>query len=102
MYGDIGNMPKTSKDFLNSCFSVNNLKELFEEVSAQELKNYESLLDFKEDYPDVINKDNINDILNSIANRTSSNQSNENQSVSQEDIPASQKETNWFGTKNKK
>ena len=35
----------------------------YERVRREEMENKEILLDFQDDYPDVINKDNLSEIL---------------------------------------
>ena len=54
-----------SKDFIEYAFKYGDYNKLYKIVRDQEKENKEVLLDFQERYPNVMNFDNINDIIDS-------------------------------------
>ena len=63
LYDSYERIPQTSRTFIESIYGKNDLNEFFEQCRAMELENKEVLLDFQDDYPGVLNGDNLADIL---------------------------------------
>jgi len=63
LYGNINNMPKESVKLLNMIESTDDFSKLFDEIKTNE-KNAKLILnEFNDKSPNVINKDNINNIV---------------------------------------
>ena len=63
LYDSYERIPQNSRTFIESIYEKNDLNEFFEQCRAMELENKEVLLDFQNDYPGVLNGDNLADIL---------------------------------------
>lgn len=63
LYDSYERIPQNSRTFIESIYEKNDLNEFFEQCRAMELENKEVLLDFQDDYPGVLNGDNLADIL---------------------------------------
>lgn len=63
LYGTYDRIPHNSQVFIASIYERNDLKEFYEQCRALETENKDVLLDFQEDYPGVLNGDNLSDIL---------------------------------------
>ena len=63
LYGSMNNLPKDSVIFIENVLACNNIENMFYQIVYDE-NNAKNILDnFTADYPNVINKDNINNIL---------------------------------------
>ena len=63
LYGDIDKMPKESAELLNQIGNTDNFNKLFDTIKTDE-KDAKLILDnFSDKYPNVINRDNINNIV---------------------------------------
>lgn len=63
LYDGYDKLPEASKIFIEAVFQNPDLSELYEKVRVDEKQNKDILLDFQEDYPDVLNGDNLVEIL---------------------------------------
>lgn len=63
LYGDYLNLPQDSRDFIEQLYKNPDLAKLYEMIKKEEKENKEFLLEFEEDYPDVLSNGNINDII---------------------------------------
>lgn len=63
LYDGYDKLPESSKIFIEAVFQNSDLEELYEKVRADEKQNKDILLEFQEDYPDVLNGDNLAAIL---------------------------------------
>ena len=66
LYESIDNIPETSMDFLYTAFETDDLYEFMEHTVKEEKNAKELLLGFEEDYQDVLNEDNLQEILESL------------------------------------
>lgn len=63
LYGGYENLPEASRSFIEAVYQNPDLPALYEKVREEEQQNKSILLDFQDDYPDVLNGDNLADIL---------------------------------------
>ncbi|MGN0345315.1 MAG: DUF6036 family nucleotidyltransferase [Lachnospiraceae bacterium] len=63
LYDSYENIPQNSRTFIESIYGRGDLSEFYEQCRSMELENKEVLLDFQDDYPGVLNGDNLADIL---------------------------------------
>lgn len=63
LYGSYNNLPKESRTFIEAALSNKDLKSLYENVRKDEQENKDILLEFQEDYPHVLNNDNLASVL---------------------------------------
>lgn len=63
LYDSYENIPQNSRTFIESIYEREDLSEFYEQCRSMELENKEVLLDFQDDYPGVLNGDNLADIL---------------------------------------
>jgi hypothetical protein len=56
-------LPASSEQFLDDVFAHGDYEHLYAQLREQESENKELLIDFEQDYPDVINENNINTII---------------------------------------
>lgn len=63
LYDDYEKLPKISRNFIESVFKEKNLTSLYEKVKENEKENKSVLIDFQNNYPNVLNEDNLSDIL---------------------------------------
>ena len=63
LYDSYERIPQNSRTFIEAIYEKDDLSELYEQCRAMELENKEVLLDFQDDYPGVLNGDNLADIL---------------------------------------
>lgn len=69
LYGDWENLPQDSIDFLSEIINNNNLESLYKLYRTNEISAKESLIDFEQKYPNVVNTDNVNDIIKQLKAR---------------------------------
>lgn len=63
LYGDYNALPELSRKFIDDVFNAKDLLTMYKKVRVDEYTNKELLLEFEEDYPNVLKEDNLADIL---------------------------------------
>ena len=63
LYSGYEKLPETSRRFIEAVYQNSDLSVLYKNIREDEKKNKEILLEFQEDYPDVLNGSNLADIL---------------------------------------
>lgn len=66
LYGSYEALPKYSRKFIERIIEEGNYEELYQRTKEIEANNKEALLEFQNDYPGVLNIDNVDDILSII------------------------------------
>ena len=66
LYDSYENIPESSREFIEKIIENGNYEQIYNDIRQEEKDNKEILLDFQEEYPESINKDNINEIIESI------------------------------------
>jgi len=67
-------LPESSVKFLDDVFTHGDYGCLYDELREKEKENKELLLDFEQDYPKVLNKNNINAIIEQARRKKESNE----------------------------
>ena len=65
------NLPQDSRDFLSEIMNTSNIENLYKFYRANEISAKESLIDFEQNYPNVVTTDNVNDIIKQLQERKS-------------------------------
>ena len=68
LYGSDYKLPEISSSFLEIIYNNENLSALYERVRQTEIENKTYLLQLQEKYPNAINDDNVNEIINNLNN----------------------------------
>lgn len=63
LYGDFNVLPELSRKFIDDVFNAKDLLTMYKKVRVEEHTNKELLLEFEEDYPNVLKENNLADIL---------------------------------------
>lgn len=63
LYGDYDILSVSAKEFIEEVYSSNNLEEMFKETCKKEDENREILLNFQEEYPNILNESNVKEIV---------------------------------------
>ena len=63
LYGGYDKLPDASRTFMEAVYQNSDLTGLYEKIREDEKQNKDILLEFQDDYPDVLNGDNLADIL---------------------------------------
>lgn len=63
MYEGDESLPESSRTFIEAVYQLPDYSVLYEKVREDEMQNKDILFEFQEDYPDVLNGDNLVDIL---------------------------------------
>lgn len=63
LYEGHENLPELSRNFIEAVYQNSDLSALYEKIRDDEKQNKDILLEFQDDYPDVLNGDNLADIL---------------------------------------
>lgn len=63
LYGDYQLIPENSRRFIESIFSKEDLKGFYSQCREMERENKDILVGFQDDYPGVLNGDNLEEIL---------------------------------------
>lgn len=74
LYGDWSRISDYSKEILNKILACDNLKELFIELSENEEKAKETLTEIEKNYPKVVNKDNVDEVIMAALKKQKKNQ----------------------------
>jgi len=69
LYGNMDKMPEESINMLNKLKNTTNYEKLFKEIKNKEKEARKILNTFSDKYPNVLTKDNINNILNQLLNK---------------------------------
>ena len=69
LYGDLGNLPQDSRDFLSEIMNTSNIENLYKFYRANEISAKESLIDFEKNCPNIVTTDNVNDIIKQLQER---------------------------------
>ena len=63
LYDSYDVIPETSRLFIESIFEKDDLKAFYEQCIKLEFENKDILIEFNDNYPEVLNENNISDIL---------------------------------------
>lgn len=63
LYDSYENIPQNSQNFIESIYEKKDLKAFYKQCRDMELENKDILLDFQDDYPGILNSDNLENIL---------------------------------------
>lgn len=63
LYEGYENIPESSRTFIEAVYQTPDFSVLYEKIREDEMQNKDILLEFQEDYPDILNGDNLVDIL---------------------------------------
>ena len=63
LYDFYERLPDNSRTFIESIYKKEDLKGFYQQCRELELENKDVLLEFQNDYPKVLNRDNLADIL---------------------------------------
>lgn len=63
LYDSFDRLPQNSREFIESIYNKDDLKAFYRQCRQTELENKDVLIDFREDYPGVLNGDNLDNIL---------------------------------------
>lgn len=69
LYGYWENLPQDSRDFLFKIMNNNDLENLYKFYRVNEISAKESLIDFEQNYPNIVTTDNVNDIIRQLQER---------------------------------
>lgn len=69
LYGRYDCLPNNSKTFIEAVYQAEDLAALYNQIQTDEVLNKNSLLEFQENYPNVLNENNLNNILTSIQSK---------------------------------
>jgi len=69
LYGNMDKMPEESLNMLNRLKNTTNYEKLFKEIKNKEKEARKVLNTFSDKYPNVLTKDNINNILKQLLNK---------------------------------
>lgn len=73
LYGSWSSIPVSSKELINTVFITTDYDELYQKYRNEEIESKEILLDIQGKYPDLINKGNLDDILNKARRKDKNN-----------------------------
>ena len=79
LYGDYESLPENSRAFIEKAIANGNYDVEYARVRQIEAENKDILLEFQQEYPEVTNIDNVNEILASIRKKKSEKQDLHNQ-----------------------
>lgn len=63
LYESYDNIPENSRIFIEAIYEKNDLRGLYDQCRVMEIENKDVLLNFQDEYPGVLNGDNLADIL---------------------------------------
>lgn len=66
LYGDWEDFPKDSKSFIENALKNGGYEEIYQSVKAEEKQSKELLIEFEEEYKNVANVSNVDDILRNL------------------------------------
>lgn len=63
LYGETTEIPEIAKRCLDLIYATDDLSQLYWDITEEEHQAKDVLVNFEQKYPDILNKDNLNDIL---------------------------------------
>ena len=63
LYDEYERIPENSRKFIEAIYAKEDLKAIYQQCREMELENKDVLVEFQDDYPGVLNEDNLADIL---------------------------------------
>lgn len=63
LYNEYKSLPEISRNFIEAVYNHQDLNALYNEIRDDEMQNKNILLEFQDEYPNVLNGDNLADIL---------------------------------------
>lgn len=78
LYDFYERLPDNSRTFIESIYKKEDLKGFYQQCRELELENKDVLLEFQNDYPKVLNRDNIADILKAAREKKNSRKGHNN------------------------
>lgn len=69
LYGDISNIPDFSMKYIQELFDKQDYESMYREIVDDEMSSRDILIDFQDDYKDVLNASNVDDILEKLKER---------------------------------
>lgn len=66
LYDEYERIPQNSREFIEALYTKDELKAFYRQCRELELENKDVLVEFQDDYPGVLNKNNLADILKAI------------------------------------
>lgn len=69
LYGSYNNIPENSRIFIESIYDKEDLKGFYQQCRQLELENKDVLIDFQDNYPGVLNEDNLTGVLKAAKER---------------------------------
>lgn len=63
LYGGYERLPESSRSFIKAALQQENLLDLYQDILRQERENKDILVTFEEQYPKVLNEDNLQNVL---------------------------------------
>lgn len=69
LYDGWRNMPSGSREMIENILATEDLNALYASYTSEERTAKETLLDFEDEYPDVLREDNLGDILSHLLSR---------------------------------
>ena len=69
LYGSYDAISSEMKDFIEVVMMDGSYKKIYDSVRKNEMENKKVLIEYDNEKPDVVNKDNANDIINSLRKR---------------------------------
>lgn len=73
LYDSYDKIPENSRTFIEAIYEKEDLRAFYEQCRTMEIENKDVLIDFQEDYPGVLNGDNLADILKAAREKKASN-----------------------------
>lgn len=72
LYGNNELLPERAKAFLNEVYAEKDLNELYNKKANEEKLSKNALIEFENNYPDTLNENNLQDILDNLKKKDSS------------------------------
>lgn len=69
LYGSWENFPEDSKSFIEDALKAGGYEDIYQSVKAEEKQSKEMLIEFEEEYRNVANTSNVDDILKSLKSK---------------------------------
>lgn len=67
LYGGWDNIPKDARDYISDTLEKGNYEQIYASITAEEDRIKDILIEFEQDYPSVVNKDNVDSIVKDLA-----------------------------------
>ena len=69
LYEDWQSISEDMREFIEDVYQCASFDELYNQIKEEESQSKEALLEFQQNYPDAVNKKNVDDILKMLKNR---------------------------------